>query len=572
MRASLPYNEADRLEALRKYQILDTADELVYDDLVMLAASICGTPMAAISFLDESRMWFKARIGLPFREADRDLSFCGHAILRPDQVLVVPDATTDPRFADNDLVRGRTQFRFYAGAPMVNPEGYPLGTLFVIDNHARPTTPAQVEALRALGRQAISQLELRRLKNTLRDQTDVLMKAKEDSKAAEKAKSIFLANISHEIRTPMNGVVGVTSLLGATPLSERQKHYVETIEKSAEGLLHVLSNILDFSKNEMSSPVAELAPIDLHSVIDNLADMMRPVALTKQLRFIASVDEELRRPLIGDSLRLQQILTNLIGNALKFTPQGTVEISVGLVRQAPDSMTVRFQIQDTGIGIAKDRQAAIFDEFIQVDQGTQRKYSGAGLGLSIARQLARVVGTKIEIKSEIGIGSTFWFDLVMPFEIKEEANQTVPAGIPEEPIHRVPRVLVAEDNEVNSLVLCSMLEHHGCEVVSVGDGDRAVKAIESQTFDLVFMDVQMPTMDGVEATKLIRSMAGARRRVPIIALTASVLKEDALMCEAAGMDDFISKPVNEKVISHALKRWVARADASMGTRSVDRLF
>lgn len=556
MKASFPFNEVDRLEALRKYHILDTADEQAYDDLVVLASSICSTPMAAISLVDEARMWFKARLGLTFREADRDLSFCAHAILRQDQVLVVPDAGTDPRFSSNDLVTGRTQFRFYSGAPLVTPEGYAIGTICVMDNRPRPITSIQVEALKALSRQVIVNLELRRSKIVLRDQADVLMKSREDAQAASKAKSIFLANISHEIRTPMNGVVGITSLLGGTELTSRQRNYVETIEKSAEGLLHVLSNILDYSKNESALVTAEMAPIDLPALIEDIADMMRPMAIAKQLRFLASVDEDVRRPLVGDSLRLQQIITNLVGNALKFTPQGTVEICVSVAGRDAHSQMVRFQVRDTGIGITKDRQAAIFDEFVQLDEGSQRKYGGVGLGLSICRQLAKVMGTKIELKSEVGLGSTFWFDLAMPFDIEERRQERVQTKVQRS---LKPRILIAEDNEVNSLVLASMLEHVGCEVTCVSDGDEAVRAVEEHTFDLIFMDVQMPRMDGIEATKMIRSMPGSCSKVPIIALTASVLREDALMCQSAGMDDFISKPINERVITEALKRWTARS-------------
>ena len=563
MRASIPHNETARLEALRKYEILDSADELVYDDLVLLASMICGTRMAAISLVDDCRMWFKARRAIDFREVDRDLSLCAHAILRPEQVLVVPDTENDPRFADNELVKGRAQFRFYAGAPLLTPEGFALGTICAIDNLPKPISAAQVEALRALSRQVVSLLELRRSNLVLREQTDSLMKAREEANAASRAKSIFLANISHEIRTPMNGVVGVTSLLTATPLSDRQRHYVETIEKSAEGLLNVLSNILDYSKNETGGGELQPTSIDLSEFVEDIAAMMRPMAIAKQLRFIASVDEELRRPLVGDLLRLQQLVTNLIGNALKFTSQGTVEVSVSMVSEGLDGLTVRFEIRDTGIGISRDRQKSIFEEFVQVDQGTQRRYGGAGLGLSICRQLAKKMGTEVELRSEIGVGSTFWFDLRMPFHRDES---------PAEPEHfsndihserRLPRILVAEDNEVNSLVVTSMLEHNGCEVVCVQTGEEALRALEAEPFDLVFMDVQMPRMDGIQATRAVRAMSGPARNIPIVALTASVLKEDALMCQLAGMNDFISKPINERVISEALKRWIIRRDIAM---------
>lgn len=564
MKAPIHHNEDARLEALRKYEILDTSDESAFDDLAMLAASVCGTVVAGISLVDESRIWFKARRGLEFRDADREEFFCAHAILRPEQTLVVPDASSDPRFSDNPLVRGRSQFRFYAGAPLVTSEGFSLGALFVIDHHPKAISAAQVESLRALSRQVVAQLELRRTKAMLRDQAEGLMKAREDATAASKAKATFLANISHEIRTPMNGVVGVTSLLAATPLSERQRNFVDTIERSAEGLLHVLSNILDFSKNEASAAEPDLAPVDLPAFIDHIGDMMRPMAMAKQIRFIASVDEELHRSLIGDPLRLQQVITNMVGNALKFTAQGTVEVSVGQIMEGPRSSTVRFQVRDTGIGISKELQQRIFDEFVQVDEGTQRKFGGVGLGLSICRQLTRIMGTRIELKSEIGIGSTFWFDLEMPFHVVEMCQPESALTYADGPHYQLPRVLVAEDNEVNSLVVTSMLEHNGCEVTCVENGEEAVRAVASRPFDLVFMDVQMPQMDGIQATKAIRQLPGPCRNVAIIALTASILREDAITCQSAGMNDFISKPINEKVISDALKRWVVRADAAIG--------
>ncbi len=563
MRASLPHNESARLFALKQYEILDTADELVYDDIVMLASVICGTPMAAVSLLDESRNWLKARKGIDFKEVDRDLSICAHAILRPDQVLVVPDTVNDPRFKDNDLVAGRHQFRFYAGAPLINPDGLPLGTICVMDRHPRPISAAQVDSLRALSRQVVSLLELRRSNFALREQAETLISAKEQANAANKAKSIFLANISHEIRTPMNGVVGVTSLLAATPLSERQRHYVDTIEKSAEGLLSVLTNVLEFARNDMGALTdVALAPIELSDFVEGIAAMMRPMAMAKQLRFIASVDEELHIPLMGDSVRLQQLVSNLIGNALKFTTQGTVEVSVSRVQEKQHAITARFEIRDTGIGISRDRQKTIFDEFVQADQGTQRRYGGAGLGLSICRQVAKKLGTEIQVRSEVGVGSTFWFDLEMPLVDTGEPTITLPLA-EDDSASRHPRVLVAEDNEVNSLVVTSMLEHNGCEVICVQTGEEALRIVQTEPFDMVFMDVQMPRMDGIQATRAIRELDTAVKHIPIVALTASVLKEDALMCQLAGMNDFISKPINERVISEALKKWIVRKNVSL---------
>jgi len=560
MRASLPFNEEARLHVLRQYEILDTADEMAYDDLVQLAATICDAPMACISLIDEYRQWFKARVGIGFRESDRDLSFCAHAILRPDHMMVVSNTAMDPRFADNDYVFAKPQIKFYAGVPLVNPEGLPLGALCVMDKQSRTLTSIQIEALHSLARQVMAQFELRRALIMLRDQTDIVMKARDEASSAEKAKSTFLSNISHEFRTPINGVMGLTSLLMSTPLTDRQKHYVETIEKSADGLLNVLSNILDFAQNDVGQTELNVARVDVFGTVDELAAMMRPMAIAKQLRFGVSVDDRLSQRLMGDALRINQMLANLVGNALKFTVQGCVEINVSQVTENQQAAVVRFEVKDTGIGIPHEKLTAIFEGFSQVDDGSDRRFGGSGLGLTICQQLAKLMGTQVNVKSELGVGSTFWFDLIMPFE--HAYRQPVPVE-PTSPNRQLflGKILVVEDNEVNTLVLSSMLEKNNCHVTCVERGEEAVQAMRKEKFDLVFMDVQMPDMDGIQATRSIRRLSFPACTTPIIALTASVLREDEMLCKSAGMNDFISKPISERIITQALCRWLVRTES-----------
>ncbi len=561
MKATLPLNEKARLQALKQFEILDTADEMTYDDLVVLAASICQTPMACISFVDEHRQWFKARIGLGFRDSDRDSSFCAHTILKPEQIMIIPDTRHDPRFADNDLVLGKPHIRFYVGVALVSPEGFPLGCLCVMDKEERSITVDQVEMLRALARQVVGQLELRRAKTTIRQQADNLLKAKENSVVAEDAKNNFLSNISHEFRTPINGIVGVASLLGSTPLSDRQMHFVETIERSADGLLKVLSNILEFSKNEVGIAGPNVSRVNLHGVLNDISVMMRPMAISKQIRFDVKMDDKLKTPVMGDELRLRQILANLVGNALKFTTKGFVELNVSQVSDTPAGAIVRFEIKDSGIGIPMEFQSAIFNEFAQVEQGPERSYGGTGLGLAICRQLAKVMGSKINLTSEPGNGSTFWFDLLMPFEQAYFNANTNDLPQRSQSLDSQKKVLIVEENEVNTIVLTSMLEKNGCMVKCVRNGVDALNILERERFNLVFMDVQMPDMEGVQTTRAIRKLSFPACTVPIVALTASVLREDEALCKSSGMNDFISKPVSEKVISGALKRWLSPAES-----------
>jgi CheY-like chemotaxis protein len=300
--------------------------------------------------------------------------------------------------------------------------------------------------------------------------------------------------------------------------------------------------------------------VDLFALIDKIATMMRPMAVSKQLNLEFHVEDSLRQYLMGDDLRLQQILANLVGNALKFTPRGSVAVRVSQVSENQQAVAVRYEVRDTGIGVSRTMQSKIFEEFTQVEQGLERSYGGSGLGLSICRQLAKRMGTQINVKSELGVGSTFWFDLIMPFEPSDSVPEVNDCE-PTEMATRGGKVLVVGSNEVNMIVLEAILEKLGCDNRCIGSGPEAVELLRGERFDLVFMEVQPPDMEGIQSSREIRGLPFPACAVPIIALTASYMKQDENVWNTAGMNDYIGLPVSEKVISQVLTHWLTPLEA-----------
>jgi signal transduction histidine kinase len=412
--APIPENEAERLEALRRYHILDTRSDPAFDDLAALASYICGTPIALVSFVDSDRQWFKARVGVEASEMPRDVAFCAHTILEND-TFIVEDALNDKRFADNPLVTSDPKIRFYAGAKLMTSDGYSLGSLCVVDRVPRKLTSSQKEALQALSRQVVAQMEYKRKVVELaeviadRKQTEELKAMKQAAEAASRAKSEFLANVSHELRTPLNGIIGMTELVLDSELTPEQRENLDVVKSSADSLLSLVSEMLDFSEIESGEPGPETAEYCLRDTLNDVVKVTSPRAHEKGLRLVCHTHPDVPDLVIGDSERLRQILNHLISNAIKFTERGEIVIEMGAEMPLRDGILLHCSVADTGTGIPADKQESIFDVFTQGDGSATRAHGGVGLGLTISSRLVEKMGGRIWVDSELGTGSKFHF-------------------------------------------------------------------------------------------------------------------------------------------------------------------
>ena len=393
-----------------------------------------------------------------------------------------------------------------------------------------------------------------------------LQQAKAAAESASRTKSDFLASMSHEIRTPMNAIMGIADLLAKTALTEEQDKYVQIFRRSGDNLLNLINDILDLSKVEASQLDLERTGFSLNDHLEKVIEMVAPRAQEKGLTLECQIAPDVGNDLVGDPTRLRQVLLNLLGNAIKFTPQGRVALKVELGGDSAIPTALRFTVSDTGIGIPADKLGRVFERFTQADSSTTRRFGGSGLGLTISQRLVELMGGKIWAESEVGVGSLFGF--AVPFEVWIEAQRPADAPIgpgPEAPLPAL-RILLAEDSPDNCTIALAYLEDTPYRVDVAETGAIACELFKAQHYDLVLMDRQMPVMDGLTATRTLRAWErdNNRRPTPIIALTASALKGDRETCLAAGCTAYLTKPIKQEVLLQAIRDYSAFSPLSRG--------
>jgi signal transduction histidine kinase/ActR/RegA family two-component response regulator len=528
-------DEKGRLEELQKYRVLDTESSENFDNITNLLSKLLNVKFALVSLVDKDRQWFKSACGIDAKETPREQAFCSHAIWN-DNPFVVLDASKDERFKNNPLVNKEPSIRFYAGMPLITDNGYKLGTLCAIDTKPRKSfSEKDEEILRSLALLVMDELKLHLASITLKESSDL--------------KTIFLANMSHEIRTPMNAVIGMANLLSKSNLDNKNRGYVDIIVQSGETLISVVDDILDLSRIEFNSLSLRQEPFDLYDTLSKTVMLFKNRADDKKLYLELEYDSEGITSFIGDKYRIRQIVSNLLSNAIKFTIEGGVRI-VCKVEEIQNNAQISISVIDTGMGIPENHHNDIFRRFQQVSAAGV--YGGTGIGLAVCKELASLMDGKILLESKMDEGTTFTIKINLPVnknkvfaEESEENNNKVFKG----------NILVVEDDRVNQMVATSILEGYGCSVDLANNGFEALEKLESNKYDIVFMDCYMPKMNGYQATEKIRENSKMAEQT-IIALTASALQDNVERCKSAGMDDFLAKPIKEGELIKALQKWM----------------
>ena len=538
--APLPQNEDERLAELLSYDVLDTEAEQLFDDLTALASQICETPIALISLIDPNRQWFKSRVGLDAEETSRDIAFCSHAILQSD-VFEIPNATLDPRFHDNPLVTGAPDIRFYAGAPLITPSGHAIGTLCAIDSKPRKLTETQKASLQTLSKSVVAHLELKR-KNRELERTSQF-------------KSDFLSYVSHEIRTPLNAINTFSQLLEGeaqklnlpssftTPLSH--------VSQSGERLLEIVNSVLDIKQIEAGKMRVMPRAVNTKDFFTHLFSLTKIRAEDSGIVFSTSIDDAVPDSLFFDDTKFGQVALNLLSNAIKFTNHGkSVKAQVKY-----KSGKVIFNVIDQGIGMSDDDQKRLFTPFERMENA--RQISGTGLGLNISKRLVELMDGSIKVSSKLNHGTRI--SVTLPADALS-ANQFVEAQprsfVAQVNIDNSVNVLVVEDHYINQVVIQTLFEKLGVSLSVVSTGEEGVEYAKSNPVDLVLMDLNLPGIQGDEATVKIK---GFKPNLPIVALTADVITRPEYLREQ-GLDDVLTKPIDSSELVRVLNHYLGHPD------------
>ncbi|NLD93962.1 MAG: response regulator [Fibrobacter sp.] len=482
----------------------------------------------------------------------KQLQYVMHMTKNPEKFLqeieyqkVHPYETT---MDELELINGTILERY--SAPVLSTDGENYGRLYIFHDITERKIAAET------------------LKNTNEQLQQAITNAKEmaiKAQSADIAKSQFLANMSHEIRTPLNGIIGMADLLLDSILTEEQRLGLDIIQKSSQDLLTIVNDILDFSKIEANKLDLEEVDFDISASVNDVVAMFNPKAKEKGLSLTVNNSRLDKTIVKGDPVRLRQILFNLIGNAIKFTSSGSVTVSVSLQKEYSDDCIFHFEIRDTGVGISKEKISMLFNNFQQLDPSNTRKFGGTGLGLAISKRLITLMNGSIDVASSEGVGSTFSFNLIF----KKTTTQSLSSVHSAKQLNNqfeIPKyngsitILLVEDNLINQYVSKKIFEKIGITVDIVSNGIEAIEVLEKKKYDLVFMDIHMPEMDGIQATRIIRNPAptSLNSSIPIIAITASAMNSDREECRNAGMNDFISKPFSINAIIDIVERWASR--------------
>jgi signal transduction histidine kinase/ActR/RegA family two-component response regulator len=567
--APLPINEIQRLRAVCNAGLLAQPDPHT-NSIAAVAATLTNCPIALATIVERDSQWFVGRHGIDLFGTPRSQAFCAYTILS-DEILVVEDATKDPRFSDNPLVTGPANFRFYAGLPIRDECGTPLGSLCVINTVPQSISAAQRQGLLILAdlvsRHLVTLRRTQRAEAALHDR-DLLVaqlaEARRAAEAASRAKSEFLANMSHEIRTPLTAILGFADVLlddgDSSKAPATRLATIETIRTAGQHLLTVINDILDLSKIEADRLLIENLPVQLAPLLAEVDRIIRPRLAGREVALAIQLTTPIPAAILGDPTRLRQILLNLLGNAAKFTHRGRISLSISAAG-TPDAQRLIFDIEDTGTGMTPEQAAHLFTPFMQADSSVTRRHGGTGLGLTICRRLAALMhGTVSLVRTAPDVGSCFRVDLPLQPCPGSAFLHVVPAFVPPRPLPPkistatlAARVLLVEDGPDNRRLISHHLTKAGATVITAEHGQDALRQLDladanQQPFDLIVSDMQMPVMDGYT---LVRHLRAKGSSLPILALTANAMAEDERTCLDAGCDAYQSKPIDKAKLINA---------------------
>lgn len=579
MKAPIPANESARLEALHHYASPADKAERDFDDLTFLASLICGTPIALISLVGADRQWAKSRIGTIVSDVPREIGFTAHAILQPDRLMVVRDARIDSRFAENPMVRFEPHIRFYAGQPLLSPDGYALGALCVLDPIPRDLSGPQRDALQALARQVMLRFESRRqaAERALTEAELVAARQTADSariaaEQASAAKSFFLANMSHELRTPLNAIIGYSEMLQEEARDDGHDESIADLEKirvAGKHLLATINDVLDFSKVEAGKARLHVETFEVDALIRDVIATVRPVVEANGNRLETTSGDGLG-PMRSDATKLRQCLVNVLANAGKFTERGTVRFEAW--RETDGSADwLNFQVSDTGIGITSEQLGRLFEPFAQAEPAPGRTRGGTGLGLAITRQFCRLLGGDVTVRSVAGRGSTSLtpggstsltpggstFTIHLPAEVVAQPRRAplFASPPPSEDLADgatrrtdAPAVLIVDDDADARELLSRFMVRQGYRVESAASGAEGLRLARDLRPAAILLDVIMPGTDGWDVLASLKADPKLAQ-IPVIMVT---MVDDRSRGEALGAAEHLVKPIDRNRLAEVL--------------------